>query len=66
MYRTGKFFFQDVIHQPLAIHSAAIGKCRRDDFHTKMGLAFGAGPDMSGMKVGFVHHVQGLRREGSA
>lgn len=66
MHRPGKFVFQDVIDQPLAIHPAAIGECCRNDFHTKMGFAFGAGTDMAGMKVGFVHHLQGLRRECSA
>jgi len=51
MHRAGKFIFQDAIHLPLAIHPAAIGECRRDDFYPKMGLTFGTGPDVTGVKM---------------
>lgn len=63
MDRPGKFVTQHPVDEALTFDPAAIGEGSGYDFHPEMRFAFRPRTDMTGMKMRFVRHDQGVRRE---
>lgn len=70
MHRPLEFIGQRGIDAALALHPGHAIKRSRNDPDMEMGLTLAAvgvyGPDMTGMAMAFVHHVQHDGREGGA
>jgi len=61
MDRTGKFFGQCFVDQPVPLNQHLAGESFRGDLHTEVRFAALAGTGVTGMKVRLVDHFQGGR-----
>ncbi len=60
MNRAGQLLGQHLIHHPVPLDAAFSGKSRRNESHAEMRLPFRPRTGMSGVQMGFVHHLEAL------